>query len=387
MKIALCCHLPLDSKLGGAKVYIEAAESYHRNGAAVSLIDVRDWASKAATSWSEQEKLSQLPDMLKQYIKSQGKNFDIIEFEIPYLGKFDDNQQDSALLSARSVLLPHHLLDIKIPPAPGLRSFLAKLLKGAKRKQQLQRIISQSNLSIHSSHFVNVPNIDDKNKLISCGIDEKKIIVSPYGLLPERMQLLANSGKDQNKKNTQPVIAFVGTFDWRKGAREFPEILRLLLKASPNLKLKLLGTSALFPTKESVLNYFGSDLSQSLIVIPQFTPDELPILLAECHLGIFPSYLESFGFGVLEMLAAGLPTMGYKVPGVSSLLPPEWLVGPGNHIALVNLIKQILESNKLEALSLKAKSIAQRISWIENAKIALTHYELFLNKQQTGQVK
>jgi glycosyltransferase involved in cell wall biosynthesis len=64
--------------------------------------------------------------------------------------------------------------------------------------------------------------------------------------------------------------------------------------------------------------------------VPRFAAEALPELLAPCSVGIFPSYVEGFGYGVLEMLAASLPVIAYDVPGPPMMLPPEYLVGRGD---------------------------------------------------------
>ena len=74
------------------------------------------------------------------------------------------------------------------------------------------------------------------------------------------------------------------------------------------------------------MNYFPKKLRGYIEVIPQFHPDELPILLSSCSLGIFPSYLEGFAFGVLEMLAAALPVIAYDTPGAPMMVPEQYLV-------------------------------------------------------------
>ena len=44
---------------------------------------------------------------------------------------------------------------------------------------------------------------------------------------------------------------------------------------------------------------------------------------------MFPSRVESFGYGVLEMLAAAVPVVAYDAPGPHVLLPPEYRVQVG----------------------------------------------------------
>ena len=64
----------------------------------------------------------------------------------------------------------------------------------------------------------------------------------------------------------------------------------------------------------------GSQNSASVQCLATYDPAELPRLLADCTVGLFPSYVEGFGLAVLEQLAAGIPTIAYDVPGPSQIL-------------------------------------------------------------------
>ena len=82
-----------------------------------------------------------------------------------------------------------------------------------------------------------------------------------------------------------------------------------------------------------VLDDLNLGVPDFLELVPQFAPDDLPRLLADCTVGAFPSYVEGFGLAVIEQLAAGLPTVAYDAPGPSEILRdalPELLISPGD---------------------------------------------------------
>src|SRR6185295_5332692 len=85
-----------------------------------------------------------------------------------------------------------------------------------------------------------------------------------------------------------PIIAFVGTFDERKGAADFPEIVEQVVAAVPAAKFKLLGTAGLTTSVDQVLRSFPRSMRAAIDVIPQFDPDDLPKLLSDCAVGMFP---------------------------------------------------------------------------------------------------
>ena len=56
----------------------------------------------------------------------------------------------------------------------------------------------------------------------------------------------------------------------------------------------------------------GGDNSTQIFCRPAFAARDLPLLIADCVMGVFPSHVEGFGLALLEQLAAGLPTVAYN---------------------------------------------------------------------------
>ena len=111
---------------------------------------------------------------------------------------------------------------------------------------------------------------------------------------------------------------------------------------------------------------------------PSFAPDELPRLLADCSVGVFPSYYEGFGFGVLEMLAAALPVLAYRVPGPPMMLPPAWLVQPRQigGVELGGRILNLLGSPlRLAEARARARERSRRFDWLDIAQRTVRAYE------------
>ena len=135
--------------------------------------------------------------------------------------------------------------------------------------------------------------------LIRSGVLADKIVVFPFGLSDDRA---AAFGRLPCERGHQNVVAFVGTFDWRKGAAVCQHHADGATSV-PGVKFRLLGTRGMYAT--DVARHFPKSLNRHLEVVPTFEPPSLLNLLSDCALGFFPSYIEGFGFGVLEMLAAG----------------------------------------------------------------------------------
>jgi len=168
-------------------------------------------------------------------------------------------------------------------------------------------------------------------------------------------------------------VAFVGTFDYRKGARDFGKLAAAI--CADAAELRLVGTAGLFPTAADVLRFFPRGVRPKVQVVPRFDPDGLPDLLADCSVGVFPSYYEGFGFGVLEMLAAAIPVIAYDAPGPPMMLPREWLVPRGDVGAMSTKIIELLHRREcLARARVRARELAQPFEWIDIARRTVRAY-------------
>lgn len=376
-KILYCCPYKIDPTLGGAKVYIEAAKSLENQGWQVKLISPDELGHGELSNLPEMIKLERYAKALDQYLKVHSGEYDVVEYEHLYLPYPRENYSSQTLMIARSILLTHQFTTFKTPTFNTLRGIIGRLFKGAKRQKELKYKIEQANSTLENADLISVPNNDDKKLLEKFGIPSSKILVLPYGLTPERYAQLSALPSIDSEKNE---IAFVGTFDLRKGAKEFPEIVRLISKEMPHLKFKLLGTSAMFPTKEAIFNYMPKELHPFLDIVPKFTPEELPALLAKSKIGIFPSHMESFGFGVLEMMAAGLPVIAYNVPGPNELLPNELLVERGDVKSMSEKVISLLKSEANYIMMVKqVKTRALNFNWNDIANQTNAIYQEKIN--------
>lgn len=160
-------------------------------------------------------------------------------------------------------------------------------------------------MTIQAADLINVNNDDAKTELVRRGIKADKICVIPCDLSSSRRLLFDIVS---SVPHLEPIIAFVGIFNLRKGSNDFPSIVQRVSDELPNVKFRLMGGR--YKTEKEVLGHFDPKLRHKIEVRSNFKPEELPDLLAACSVVIFPSYLEGFGSGVLEMLAASIPVIG-----------------------------------------------------------------------------
>ena len=191
----------------------------------------------------------------------------------------------------------------------------------------MQRIVDQTDATVRHADLTVVSNDRDADALVNNGADRNRIAILPLGLTPLRLNQFAAV---RDAVPDEPVVGFVGTFDPRKGMCEFPDLVDRVLGAVPGVTFRLLGTAGMVPDADGVRGYFPRRLWPRLEIYPRYDPNELPGLLAGVSVGVFPSRVESFGYGVLEMLAAAVPVIAYDSPGPHVMLPGDYRVGVGD---------------------------------------------------------
>ena len=369
-KILFCNPLPLTKELGGSKVTVELAEALQDFGWECTLVgsnDVLAVGGGVTGPWH-----TVYSHALRNYLRQHSDKYDVVDYSHEYLPFPRAEFSRKPLFVARSVMLAHHLEMIPIPVASSWKSKLGRLVKGRGEQSKRRQIIHQATQTIEQADLVNVSNSDDKAELMRRGIPGEKIVIIPYGIGGERRSLFDAVPSDAPP---QPKVAFVGTFDYRKGAKEFPAIVQRVTDAIPVARFRLLGAKGMYQTEQEILAHFPPALRARIEVVLAFPAHELPSLLSDCSIGIFPSHIEGFGFGVLEMLAASIPVIAYDAPGPPMMLPPEYLVPRGDAQRLSDKVIALLQNpSQLAAARAWAKQRSGQFSWEQAARMTDAAY-------------
>jgi glycosyltransferase involved in cell wall biosynthesis len=377
VKILFCSVNPLQMELGAAKVILEVGHEMRKLGWSIEFASDKDICPDIDL-WSGHKKLAKFSESLKVYLQKNAARFDVVDYDHVYLPFPRQIFPAQTLFVARSVLLAQHFDQIPLPIFKGLLPLISKVIKGPYRSYLTRTTIAMANRTCSQADLINVSNLDDKTELERRGFSTAKIIVVPFGFTETGLQLFQ---AQRFVAPAQPRIAFVGTFDVRKGGSEFPDILQQVKAQIPDVKFRLLG--ARYRQKAEVLKYFPRHLHENLEVITNFTPTELPQLLSECSLGIFPSHIEGFGFGVLEMLAACLPVFAYRAPGPTMILPNEYLVERGDFSGLAsNIAAMLTDKDRLQTARRWAYSRARDFRWSAFAQQTIDCYLSALKKKR-----
>lgn len=192
-----------------------------------------------------------------------------------------------------------------------------------------------------------------RQSLISQGVPADKIIVNPYGVDLELFHPPAAP------RRRQPVrFLFLGLLSARKG-------IPLLVEAWQKLKLKNAELWLVGPAREQERALIPE--LPGLKCLGKYPHQELPELLRQCDVLVFPSYCEGFALVLLEALASGMPIITTEATAGPDLIQDGVegrLIPSGDMDALCEAMQQCAEQpEQLDIMALAARRAAERFSW------------------------
>ncbi len=331
LRILAVVNLAWDPRLGATRVWMELAEQWRAAGHTVEKFSLSD-AFPRAHAGRATFALRQFffPWKAAAYIRKNAHRFDVIDALIGTVPHSKRKLRFSGLLVARSVglyLLYDRFerdLEARAPKQPKGK-LLGRVFYGFVRR----RFLRDSDRALQHADLVNVPNATEAACLrAELGMGDR-VVVQPYGLTEEQGGALRDSAIPADERLAQQRICFIGMWSPRKGAFDWPDIIRRVWAEIPAAQFRFLGTMV---DPAVIARDLTPEAVAKIELVADFQAEELPALLADCTVGAFPSYVEGFGLAVIEQLAAGLPVVAYNTPGPRDILLrgfPETLIPSG----------------------------------------------------------
>jgi len=377
-------HAPWNRNLGASRVQLEVAEELQAMGHEVEKFDFFDAFPPGKTPLIEKINRPSFSEKAKAFVQANAHRFDIIDAHQGNLPFSKEELGIKGLLVARSVGLYAFYEEFTIQekkkwPPRRKRTRIRNWLLSWQSKKEYPKYIQ----SLQTCDIINVPNQDELAYVRDVmGLGEK-CFAFPFGLSQQRQEALAKAIQPAAVRLASGQVVFIGTWSPRKGARDWAEIMMRTKAEVPEVRFLFLGTGF---SVEAVLADLNLPAYDWIEIIPQFDSEELPKLLSKATVGAFPSYIEGFGFAVLEKLACGLPTVAYDVPGPREMLrylDNSFMLPAGNieqfSHRLVQLLK--LEETSYDQLSRHCVEVAKNFYWDQIAKDTLDVYCQFLNRK------
>jgi glycosyltransferase involved in cell wall biosynthesis len=179
-------------------------------------------------------------------------------------------------------------------------------------------------------------------------IPQEKLALVPYPFVPSQA-LLAIPATSRSR-----AVLYMGRLEFRKGVIDLAEAIPSILKRHPDVTFRFLGSP-----KESPVP--GQDMKQYLqtlltphaksVEFPAAVPmSEIPRMLSEADICIFPSIWENFPNVCLESMSAARATIGSSAGGMAEQLDGGKcgrLVGPRDAKDIASKTIELLDDEKL----------------------------------------
>lgn len=210
---------------------------------------------------------------------------------------------------------------------------------------------------------------------------EVPVDLNVFNYLDSRVSIRA----EFNITQTDFVITAVGHFAEVKGWDIAVEAFSQVYKNFPNTKLLLVGkkTSSVFYNKILTLI---QQLGLEGKVIFTGNRDDIPYILKESDLFIFPSRSEGAGAALVEAMASGLPCIATNTGGIPEIIKNDYnglLFERGNAQALAEKVANILSDSDLcSNLVESAKKDLARFSIDNYVDTVFNHYKHLLEHRK-----
>jgi len=374
MNILLTIHSELDAYAGAPGVTLKLAEQYERLGHAVKIFSYDD-----LPGW--------LPRIIQDIFFPAFVAFHIFylmlswELDVVHSSSVDAwlwgrlvspfCMKNSPLLIAQSHGLEHtlHFGILKEVDAGNIQlSWKYPLYRGS-------LLLWQAAESFRVADFSFVLNQYDAQYLEQhLRVDAERIHVFPNGIPDEFIKLPFKV--DSLLNGSSLGIALVSSYIDRKGIRySVPALVKVLMKYS-HVTVAFLGTGC---PEGKVLADFPEKLHSRIKIVPSFLKPELPDLLSQSQVFLFPSLSEGFPLALPEAMANGLAPIVSDIPGPTEIVVDQenGLVVPSRDSTAIELAIEslILNPTQLKLLRLKAYQDAQHYNWETVGKSHVKLYE------------
>jgi glycosyltransferase involved in cell wall biosynthesis len=367
LRILAIVNLPWDPRLGAARVWIDLTEEWVRAGHIVEKFCLTDAYPRPISSPVRSTLRQALfPYRAAGFVRRNAERFDVIDALIGTLPFTKASLRFRGLIVARSVgfyRLYEQFLERARHRWPGQP-------KGRWLGRLFHRLMERhfwklAELSVRRCDLLNVPNDDERREIERDVTIQAPAVVQPYGLSDDFRRALELAAAPAEQRLRAQKLCFIGMWSLRKGSRDWAQVMQVIWQRHPAAHFVFLGTMV---GEKVVRSDLGFPEAKRITCLPTFNSSELPALLADCTLALFPSYIEGFGLAVLEQLAAGLPTIAYDVPGPRQILDShrDLLLTPaGDPAAMATRAADVLALplGQYEKLASACRQIAGRYCW------------------------
>ncbi|MDA0376367.1 MAG: glycosyltransferase family 4 protein [bacterium] len=223
------------------------------------------------------------------------------------------------------------------------------------------------------------------DKIIAVSNYTKNVLVSQYGITPEKIVVVHNGSFDlgpsaelieskRQQHTDNPMVLFLGRLVTQKGAVQFLEMAAAVHQIRPEVQFVIAGDGHMLEELVDVSLQFG--LQDSVIFAGKVGSMEVKQLYTQADCFVMPSVSEPFGLVALEAISHGTPVILSRQSGAAEVIDDCFQVDFWDTAKMADCVLTILRE---EALAHQLRSYAPRIlgklTWQRQASIVNSLYQ------------
>ena len=217
--------------------------------------------------------------------------------------------------------------------------------------------------------YIITPSTFAKSTFITQGVDEKKLVVIPYGCNTDLFYPI-----DRQEDNIFRII-YVGSVCIRKGAHYLLEAFNKI--NNPNIELLIIGKVE--PELEEMMKNSNSNVKH-INYVPN---NKLNEYYAQSNVFILPSLSDSFSLATLEAMSAGLPVIVSENVGAKDFVIDGingYIVPIRDSKIIKEKIEHLYENPSIcKIMSKNSAKIKEQIKWNKYQDEIKNFYENFID--------
>jgi len=185
-----------------------------------------------------------------------------------------------------------------------------------------------------------------------------------FRVIPNGLDVASFAAADPADLDPGRRLLFVGRLHRRKGFSVAVEAFRLLAEGRPDIRLIVAGDGE----ERAVAERLKPTLRDHVTMLGTVPHEQLPRYYAACDLLVAPSVGgESFGYVLLEAMAAGLPVVASRIPGYDEVVRDGregYLVPAGDPRVVAEAAAKVIDDPALaRTMAHAGRTTAARYDW------------------------
>lgn len=212
--------------------------------------------------------------------------------------------------------------------------------------------------------------MENADKIIAVSYYTKNIIVSRYGIAPEKVEVVHNAVDKTRKleafglkkKEGEKIVLFMGRITMQKGPDYFVEAAYRVYRKNKNVRFVMAGTGDMLP--RMILRMAKLRMLDRFHFTGFLKGLDVERMYAMSDVYVMPSVSEPFGIAPFEALLYDVPIIISKQSGISEVLPHALKIDFWDIDKMAELILLLIENEQIaKDIADKCKDDMKNIGW------------------------